>query len=147
MALLNFRPTNFAVVSNEKDSLTKKNDMPNRPPKNDDLVQVKIFTYNLQVENTLATWVRNGLLSIRIAFLFHMNENNSPWIGKFVFFVGPTVILWAVYMYVLNTRTVARLTNPVGKSKTISTYRAANIWPILAALFSAALYASAFELL
>ena len=141
MTLLNFRPLNSTVVStvvsNEKESLTK------RSQKNDDLTQVKIFTYNLQVENTLATWVRNGLLSIRIAFLFHTNENNSPWIGKFVFFVGPTVILWAVYMYVLNTRTVARLTT----TQTISTYRAENIWPILASLFSAALYASAFELL
>jgi len=38
-------------------------------------------------------------------------------------------------------------TIPCGIQTTCRTYRAANIWPILAALFSAALYASAFELL
>ena len=54
----------------------------NKPQTNDDLIEAKIFTYNLQVENTLATMVRNGLLSIRIAFLFYMTPHVSPWIGK-----------------------------------------------------------------
>tara|TARA_B110000879_G_C11128091_1_gene494771 strand:- start:1147 stop:1554 length:408 start_codon:yes stop_codon:yes gene_type:complete len=130
-----FRSLNFGHT--KEPTLSKNDDM---PKKNDDLVQVKIFTYNLQVENTLATWVRNGLLSIRIAFLFHTNESNSPWIGKLVFFVGPTVILWSVIMYILNTQTVARLTK--SNKQAVNMY----IWPILASLFSAALYASAFEL-
>lgn len=112
-----------------------------RPKKNDDLVDAKIFTYQLQVENTLATWVRNGLLSIRIAFLFYMNSNNSSWVGKLVFFVGPTVILYAIAMYIMNRREVMRLTKTERQDANMY------VWPVLSGLFSIALYASAFELL
>ena len=47
----------------------------------------------------VATMVRNGLLSIRIAFLFYMTPHVSPWIGKLIMFVGATVIAWSVIMY------------------------------------------------
>jgi hypothetical protein len=114
-----------------------------RPKKNDDLVEAKIFSYKLQVEGTLATMVRNGLLSIRIAFLFLMNSSNSPWIGKVLLFVGPTVILWAMVMYIRNLQSIKHLTKTDRNShEELSSY----IWPFLTGIFVVCTYTGAFEL-
>lgn len=118
--------------------------LPNaKPQTNDDLVETKIFTYELQVENTLATMVRNGLLSIRIAFLFYLSPRASPWIGRLMMFVGATVIMWSTLMYTRNITLVRRLTHSTENKQTWNAY----IWPILCMLFSICIYAGAFELL
>jgi len=116
-----------------------------RPKINDDLVEAKIFSYNLQVEGAMATMVRNGLLSIRIAYLFYDNapDQLSLWISKFMFFVGPTVILWALVTYNKNLSVVKHLTKTDHRRHIkISSY----IWSGLTGAFAFCCYAAAFEM-
>lgn len=115
----------------------------NKPQTNDDLIEAKIFTYNLQVENTLATMVRNGLLSIRIAFLFYMTPHVSPWIGKLIMFVGATVIAWSVIMYAKNIMEIRSLLHYEDQMMPYNAYA----WPILCGLFSICIYSGSFEIL
>tara|TARA_B110000908_G_C10267877_1_gene466515 strand:- start:12318 stop:12719 length:402 start_codon:yes stop_codon:yes gene_type:complete len=114
-----------------------------KPETNDDLIQAKIFTYGLQVDNALATMVRNGLLSIRIAFLFYMHPQVSPWVGKSIMFLGATVILGAVLLYTRNVVEIVYLTQANKNIVPWSIY----IWPILCSLFSIIIYVGSFELL
>ena len=122
------------------DSLYNKN---KKPETNDDLIQAKIFTYGLQVDNALATMVRNGLLSIRIAFLFYMHPHVSPWIGKSIMFIGATVILCGVILYTRNVVEIMYLTKATENIIPWSVY----IWPVLCSLFSIVIYVGSFELL
>tara|TARA_B110001450_G_scaffold256899_1_gene289352 strand:- start:995 stop:1405 length:411 start_codon:yes stop_codon:yes gene_type:complete len=123
---------------------TVKND--ERPKKNDDLVEAKIFSYKLQVEGAMATMVRNGLLSIRIAYLFYDNAPDQIplWISKFMFFVGPTVILWALVTYNKNLGIVKHLTKTDDHHHMeISSY----IWSGLTGAFAFCCYAAALQVL
>ena len=115
----------------------------NKPQTNDDLIEAKIFTYGLQVENTMATMVRNGLLSIRIAFLFYMHPHVSPWIGKLIMFTGATVIIWSIITYTKNLTEIRHLLNYSNEKLSWNAY----VWPLLCSLFSICIYAGSFELL
>jgi hypothetical protein len=122
---------------------TKKDE---RPKKNDDLVEAKIFSYKLQVEGAMATMVRNGLLSIRIAYLFYDSapDEISSWISKFMFFIGPTVILWALITYNKNLQTVKHLTRTEHRQHVeITSY----VWSTLTGAFAFCCYAAAVQAL
>ena len=114
-----------------------------KPQTNDDLIEAKILTYNLQVENNMATVVRNGLLSIRIAFLFYMAPNVSPWVGKLMMFVGATVITWSILMYSKHLMEIRSLLHYDDDPMPWNAY----VWPVLCGLFSICIYSGSFEIL
>ena len=58
-----------------------------------------------------------------------MNSNNSSWVGKLVFFVGPTVILYAIAMYIMNRREVMRLTKTERQDANMY------VWPVARRVF------------
>ena len=87
--------------------------------------------------------VRNGLLSIRIAFLFYMHPHVSPWVGKSIMFIGATVILCGVILYTRNVVEIMYLTKATENIIPWSVY----IWPVLCSLFSIVIYVGSFELL
>ena len=118
-------------------------DKKDKPQTNDDLVEAKIFTYGLQVENTMATMVRNGLLSIRIAFLFYMSPHVSPWVGKLMIFTGATIIIWSIITYTKNLTEIRYLLNYSNENLNWNAY----VWPILCSLLGICIYYGFFELL
>ena len=118
-------------------------DKKDKPQTNDDLVEAKIFTYGLQVENTMATMVRNGLLSIRIAFLFYMSPQVSPWVGKLMIFTGATIIIWSIVTYTKNLTEIRHLLNYSNENLNWNAY----VWPILCSLLGICIYCAFFELL
>ena len=67
---------------------------------NDDLVDAKIFTYKLQVENHLATWTRNALLGTNVGIAIYNQGSQS--IGRFVIAMALFVMAWALFTYVSN---------------------------------------------
>ena len=75
---------------------------------NDDLVDAKIFTYKLQVENHLATWTRNALLGTNVGIAIYNHGSQS--IGRFVIATALFVMAWALFTYVSNFKTWQSLT-------------------------------------
>ena len=89
--------------------------------------QAKAFTYQLQIEAGLATWVRNGLLSIRIAFLAYETDTTA---GLAMMFTGGLLILWSVVSYLFNIQLLHKLLPATLKknAKSNARKRAAGWW-------------------
>ena len=108
--------------------------------------QAKAFTYQLQIEAGLATWVRNGLLSIRIAFLAYETDSTT---GLAMMFTGGLLILWSVVSYLFNIQLLHKLLPATLKKNAKSNARKgplprgcvdpqwalAGAWPLFALVF------------
>lgn len=70
--------------------------------------RAKAYSYQLQAEGNLATWIRNALLSIRIAFLFYKDADEKP-VGYWIMITGALLAFAAVYSYVKNIFTIQTL--------------------------------------
>ena len=87
---------------------------------NEGLVQAKIFTYKLQVENHLATWTRNALLATNVGIAIY--NQGSQRIGQFVIATAVCVLAWALFTYLSNFNTWQTLTLSRQKLSTISIF-------------------------
>ncbi len=119
---------------------------PRRRPKVEN--EARFFSYRLLSENTLATWVRNAVLTMRVALAVHHHVGlaHAATIVTLLSLGAVLSIGWALYRFVENSRTFRLLLERNGASSRWAYSSYDGVWAVAAALLAAGVGLLGYEL-